>query len=121
VIGFSLLAFANILARYVIIYSLAFSEELEVTGLVWLTMLGAAMGFRCTAHIGFTIVRDLLPPFGRRLATAASVGLTVATAFALAWYGWLQIRAEGSLGAVSESLGLPQWIYTAAIPVGRSW
>jgi TRAP-type C4-dicarboxylate transport system permease small subunit len=118
VIGLSGLAFANIVARYAISYALAFSEELEVAGLVWLTMLGAAIGFRRSAHIGFTIVRDLLPPLGRRGAALLTVAITLATVLVLGWYGVLEIRAERALGAVSEALGLPQWIYTAAIPVG---
>lgn len=118
VIGLALLAFANIIARYLIAYSLAFSEELEVAGLVWLTMFGAASGFRRSVHIGFTILRDRLPRAGRRLAALLSVALTVGTALLLAWYGWLQIRAERSLDTVSEALGIPQWLYTAAIPVG---
>lgn len=113
-----MLAFANVIARYLVNYSLAFSEELEVAGLVWLTMLGAAMGFRRSAHIGFTILRDQLPRPLRRLAAAASVALTVGSMLALVWLGWLQIRAERSLDTVSEALAVPQWLYTAALPVG---
>ena len=41
-----LLAFVNVLTRYFIRYSFAFTEEIEVAGLVWLTMLGASAGFR---------------------------------------------------------------------------
>jgi C4-dicarboxylate transporter DctQ subunit len=81
-------------------------------------MLGAAVGFRRSAHIGFTILRDQLPRPLRRLAAAASVALTVGAMLVLVWFGWLQIRAERSLGAVSEALAVPQWLYTAALPVG---
>ncbi len=118
VIGLALLAFANIVTRYVIQYSLAFSEEIEVAGLVWLTMFGAAIGFRHSLHIGFTALRDRLPPAGRRVAVAGSATITIACALVLVWAGWMEIRAERSLSAVSEALGIPQWIYTAAIPVG---
>jgi TRAP-type C4-dicarboxylate transport system permease small subunit len=118
VLALAALAFANIIARYVVSYSLAFTEELEVAGLVWLTMLGAAIGFRRGAHIGFTIVRDRLPRPARRAAVHASALLTVGCMLVLVWYGWLQIRAERSLDTVSEALGVPQWLYTAAIPVG---
>ncbi len=118
VLVLALLAFANVVARYAVSYSLAFSEELEVAGLVWLTMLGAAIGFRRSAHIGFTILRDRLPPAGRRLAVLATVVLTVGTALVLAWGGWRQIVTERSLGTVSEALGVPEWLYTLAVPVG---
>jgi C4-dicarboxylate transporter, DctQ subunit len=118
VLALAALAFANIVARYVASYSLAFTEELEVVGLVWLTMLGAAIGFRRGAHIGFTFVRDRLPRPARRAAAVANTLLSVASMLVLVGYGWLQIRAERSLDAVSEALGVPAWLYTAAIPVG---
>ena len=118
VIALALLAFANVVARYVVNYSLAFSEELEVAGLVWLTMFGAAIGFRRSAHIGFTILRDRLPRPLRRAAAGASVALTVGAMAALVWFGWRQIVAERSLATVSEALAVPQWLYTAALPVG---
>jgi C4-dicarboxylate transporter, DctQ subunit len=118
VILLSLLAFANVVTRYVVSYSLAFSEELEVAGLVWLTMLGGAVAVRRSAHIGFTFVRDRFGRPTRRAMAAAAAGLTVGSALVLVWYGWQQIRAERALSTVSEALGWPQWIYTAAIPVG---
>lgn len=118
VIALALLAFANVLARYVVNYALAFSEELEVAGLVWLTTLGAAAGFRRGVHLGFTFLRDRLPRAGRRAAAVLGLVATVGSALVLLWGGWAQIRAERSLSAVSEALGMPQWIYTAAVPVG---
>lgn len=118
VIGVALLAFANVVARYLVNYSLAFSEELEVAGLVWLTMFGAAIGFRRSAHIGFTILRDRLPRPLRRVAAGASVALTVGAMAVLVWFGWRQIVAERALSTVSEALAVAQWIYTAALPLG---
>lgn len=42
----SVFAFVNVVTRYFIQYSFASTEEIEVACLVWLTMLGAAAGFR---------------------------------------------------------------------------
>jgi TRAP-type C4-dicarboxylate transport system permease small subunit len=81
-------------------------------------MLGAAVGFRRSAHIGFTILRDQLPRSVRRLVAAASVALTAGAMAVLVWFGWLQIRSERALDTVSEALAIPQWIYTLAVPVG---
>jgi hypothetical protein len=47
----AVLAFANILVRYLSNFSFAFTEELEVSGLVYLTFFGAAAAFRG----GFTL------------------------------------------------------------------
>jgi TRAP-type C4-dicarboxylate transport system permease small subunit len=36
---------------------------------------------------------------------------------ALAWFGVGQIRTERLLGTTSEALAVPQWWYTAGIPI----
>jgi len=114
----AVLAFLNILARYLTRYSFAFTEEIEVAALVWITMLGAAIAFREALHLGFGILRDRLPrPIRRGLATLTGV-TAVATMAVLAWAGWRQIQSQIALGTTSEALGIPEWIYTAALPVG---
>lgn len=118
VIGLTGLAFVNVLARYLVNYALAFSEELEVAGLVWLTMLGAAAGFRRGAHLGFSFLRDRLPGPARKGVAALGVGVTVGVGGVLLWGGLAQIQAERALSTVSEALAIPQWLYTAAVPVG---
>ncbi len=55
VIALCLLAFANIVTRYAMSYSFACSEELEVAGLVWLTMLGAATSDSSGWHVGLAV------------------------------------------------------------------
>jgi len=114
----AILAFANIVARYLTRFSFAFTEEIEVAALVWITMLGAAVGFREAVHLGFTVVRDRFPRRVRRWLTALSGAVAVLTMAALIWAGWRQIQAQVALGTTSEALGLPEWIYTAALPVG---
>lgn len=112
------LAMANVVTRYFIRYSLAFTEELEVAGLVWVTMLGAAIGFREAAHLGFDVLRARLPRWPRRLLTITGTALTVSACLVLIWGGWRQILAERALSTTSEALGLPQWLYTAGVPAG---
>lgn len=114
------LAFANIVTRYLTRYSFAFTEEIEVAALVWLTMLGAAVGFREAAHLGFTILRDQFPPAVRRALSGLSLAVSIATMAALIWAGLRQIQQQIALGTTSEALGIPEWTYTAALPVGAA-
>ena len=114
----AVLAFLNILARYLTRYSFAFTEEIEVAALVWITMLGAAIAFREALHLGFGILRDRFPrPIRRGLAALTGV-TAVATMAMLTWAGWWQIQSQIALNTTSEALGIPEWIYTAALPVG---
>lgn len=114
----ALLAFLNIFTRYFIRYSFAFTEEIEVAALVWITMLGAAVGFRETAHLGFTILRDRFPPPVRHAFVWLGAVITVATMAVILWAGWRQIQSQIALDTTSEALGIPEWIYSAALPVG---
>lgn len=114
----SVLAFLNILARYLTNFSLAFTEEIEVSLLVWLTMLGAAAGFRHGVHIGLTFLVERLPRWAPRGLAVATAALGVGLYLALIWFSVWQIRDEALMGTTSEALGIPQWIYTLGLPVG---
>lgn len=116
----AVLAMTNVVTRYFVRYSFAFTEELEVAGLVWVTMLGAAIGFREAAHLGFDFLRTRCAPAVQRALVVLSGALTVGTCLVLIWGGWRQIVAERALHTTSEALGLPQWTYTAGIPVGAA-
>lgn len=110
-------AFVNVVTRYVIRYSLAFTEEIVVSLFVWLTLLGTAIAFRQGSHRAFTYLIERAPPALRRVALGLSTALSVGLFLALAWFGLGQIRSERMLGTTSEALAIPQWWYTAGIPV----
>lgn len=112
------LAFANVLTRYVFQYPLAFTEELEVNALVWLTLFGTASAFRRRRHLQMVFFQEKFSPLIRRYLNLV-IGIAAAILFALLGYlGYLQLADERLLEITSESLNLPQWIYTACIPIG---
>jgi TRAP-type C4-dicarboxylate transport system permease small subunit len=47
---------ANVFFRYVINFSIIWSEEFSVYSLIWASFLGAAVAFREKAHVAFTVV-----------------------------------------------------------------
>ena len=57
----AIVAFVNIISRYLLKYSLAFTEEILISFFVWLTLLGSAIAFRRGAHLGFSFITDRLP------------------------------------------------------------
>lgn len=114
----SILAFINVITRYFVHYSFASTEEVEVACLVWLTMLGAAAGFRRGIHLGFDLLAFRFPKLGKNVLYPFASLLTILTVCILIWFSLLQIRDELALKIASEALGIPQWWYTLAIPVG---
>ncbi|HET7874486.1 MAG TPA: TRAP transporter small permease, partial [Methylomirabilota bacterium] len=109
-------ALLNVITRYVVRYSLAFTEEVVVSLFVWLTLFGTAVAFREGAHLGFTYLVERLPRPLQRGAVWLAAALAVVLFAALIWFGVGQIRSERMLGTTSEALAIPQWWYTAGIP-----
>lgn len=114
----AIFAFLNVVTRYFIQYSFAFTEEVEVACLVWLTMLGAAAGFRRGIHLGFDLLKMRFPNFGRKVLVPLSSILTFLTIGILVWFSFYQLRDEIDFKTTTEALNIPQWWYTLAIPVG---
>lgn len=110
-------AFVNIVTRYVVRYSLAFTEEIVVSLFVWLTLLGASIAFREGLHLGFTYLVERCPRPVQRASVWLAAALGLALFVAVIGFGIGQIQNERMLGTTSEALALPQWLYTAGIPV----
>lgn len=118
--GMACLAFANVVTRYIFEYPLAFTEELEINALVWLTLFGTSCAFRRRRHLRMLFFQEKLSFAVRRWLNFV-IGLTGAGLFAfLGYLGYKQLLDERLLEITSESLGLPQWWYTACIPIGCS-
>jgi TRAP-type C4-dicarboxylate transport system permease small subunit len=113
----TLIAFVNVITRYLIRFSLAFTEELVVSLFVWLTLVGTSIAFREGSHLGFTFIIDRCPKAVQRVSIWLGAALSVALFGLLVYYGIGQIQSERLLGTTSEALAIPQWWYTLGIPV----
>jgi len=113
----AIITFLNIIARYLLKYSFAFTEELVVSFFVWLTLLGASIAFREQSHLGFTFLIDRLPPKFQKILLWLSAGLGAALFIILIYFATGQIGEEISLGITSSGIGVPQWWYTIGVPI----
>ncbi len=68
-VGISLLTFAQVIFRYFLNYSLYWSEELARYVLIWITFIGASIGFKHKAHMGIDFIFRRLNPPKQRVAT----------------------------------------------------
>ncbi len=112
------LAFANVVTRYIFHLPLAFTEELEVNALVWLTLLGTAAAFRRRRHLRMLFLQDRFSRPVRRLLNRCVSLLGIGLFSILGYLGYQQILEERILEITSESLNFPQWMYTICIPAG---
>jgi TRAP-type C4-dicarboxylate transport system permease small subunit len=113
----AVVAFANVVTRYLFRYSLAFTEELEVSLFVWLTLLGTAVAFRDGSHLGFRFFVERLPKRAQHFLVWVSAVLSSVLFVLLGIFAIHQIQDEISLGITSSGIGIPQWWYTAGVPV----
>lgn len=114
----AILAFANVVTRYVFEFPLAFTEELEVNALVWLTLFGTASAFRRRRHLRMLFLQDKFSEKIRNILNIIIALLGAGLFATLGYLGYKQMLDERFLEITSESLGLPQWLYTVCIPVG---
>lgn len=121
VIGFAFMAimnFINVASRYCFHYSFSSTEELTITAFVWITMLGAAAGYKRFAHLGMSYVVEKFPPKGQAFFALFSMACSLVMILILIRYGFQMVAGQIQLQAKTPALGLPQAIQGLAIPVG---
>ena len=112
-----IIMFVNVISRYLLKYSLAFTEELVVSFFVWLTLLGAGVAFREGSHLGFSFVTDRLPAEARRILVWVGAFLGAFLFAVLITFSIFQIKDEIGLKITSSGIGIPQWWYSVGMPL----
>ena len=108
--------FAQVFFRYVVFYSIPWSEELARYALVWLSTIGASYGIKRNIHVAVDAVVEALPPELRSLVTKINYLLIAVFGLVLVVYG-LRI-SQVNMGQLSPSLHVPIGLIYAAMPVG---
>lgn len=112
-----LVTFVNVVSRYTFQASLAFSEEITINLLVVMTMMGAVVGIRLGAHLGFTyLVENAKGRTRRGLIIIGTVLMVIFLAVLLIWGGEMVFN-QALRGRATPSLGIPQWLFTLSIPL----
>lgn len=111
-----LIAFVNILGRYLFHYSLAFTEEVTIYLFVWMTIVGSGIAFERGGHLGMVSLHRRLPPRIRRGVTVGGAALSAVLFLTVDILLVQTIYQEMTLfRATSQSLGVPVWIYYAGV------
>ncbi|MCM3601227.1 TRAP transporter small permease [Robertmurraya korlensis] len=113
-----IIAFANVISRYFLNYSLAFTEEVTINLFVLLTFLGTSVGVRNHAHLGFTLIYDKANDMGKKFLCVFSSLITCALFILLTYYGVKMVQFQLMLNQTTPAMGWPQWVFTLAFPIG---
>src|SRR5688572_12808861 len=114
----AVLVFANVVARYLLNFSIIWVEELTRYMMVWVGFLGSGLVLRLGAHVAVDALQDVLPaPAARALRAAIVLALAVTFAAML----WLGIRYAAF--AWDQRTAVLDWSTGAvylAIPIGAA-
>lgn len=110
--------FGNVLSRYFIHASWAFSEELMVILFVYNSFLGASVAFKRGAHLGFTVLTDIFPPDIKKRVIWFTGSVTTGLLLLLTWYGIEMVKSQVMFDQRTPALGLPEWVAGVSIPFG---
>lgn len=110
--------FANVIARYLFNFDLAWVNETGETIFVWLTFLGGARAVRSHAHLLVIEFVERLPAAPSRALFTALSFLTIGILIGLVWFGaGLAItNMEQSMSVTGWPVGIIYW----ALPVGSA-
>jgi len=116
----TILAFVNVIARYVFSASLSFTDEITTNLFVLLTLIGASIATERNAHLGLGIVTDnVSPKLRKNLAVLANL-LGAGFTSVLTYYGVVMAYNEYKLQQVTSGMQLPEWIFGSFVPIGAA-
>ncbi|MGE5526444.1 MAG: TRAP transporter small permease [Rhodospirillaceae bacterium] len=112
-----IITMANVVVRYFTNVSFAFTEEISVSLMVVMTLVGASTAFYRGKHIAILFVAERAGPRLTRCLALIALVASAAMFALLVWYGarmaWDDYRYE----VTSPALGLPQWVYSVWLPL----
>ncbi len=107
-----LVAFVNVLSRYLLKMSLAFIEEIEVNFFVWMSVLGIAIAFKKNSHLSMEFLKNMLPTNVQKYLWVLGMVLSLAVFIVLIYLSSILIYNEITLYRTSSmALDIPMWIY----------
>ena len=113
-----ILTFINVIARYVLLASMPFVEELTCVGLMILSILGAATASKRGAHLGLSVVTDLLPQTAQSVIALICDILNAAFCVVIVYLGYLMVQNQINSNVLSMGMSWPVWLYGIWLPIG---
>jgi C4-dicarboxylate transporter, DctQ subunit len=113
-----LIAFSNVVSRYILGTSLAFTEEVTINLFVLMTFVGTSVGVRTRAHLGFTLIFDKAKLPIKKILSILVGAIVVICFILIAYYGFKMVQFQLLINQTTPALGWQQWIFTLSFPVG---
>ncbi|WP_128255720.1 TRAP transporter small permease [Falsirhodobacter deserti] len=113
----ALMVFVNVVMRYTMNSGIAVSDELARFAFVWLTFIGAVVGYHHRLHIGMETVVSQFKRRGRLVLMGLSDLLILGCAIVLTVGTWKQLPINASMSAPVTGLSMA-WVYGIGLFTG---
>ncbi len=114
----TIITFINVIARYVLSASLSFTDEITTYLFVLLSLLGSAIAAKRGAHLGLTVILDVVNPFVQKVLKIIGYVFAVIFSGTVCYYGIFMVQRQFERGQVTAGMQWPEWIFGAFVPVG---
>jgi len=116
----TLVAFINVVLRYVFNMSLSWAGELTSYLFIWSALFGAAYGFKIGMHLGVTVLIHKLKPKVAKYLLSFSLVVIIIYLVALIIWGFQFCYWNYEIEQVSIDLSLPFWLIYMCVPISMS-
>ena len=120
VVGLSLgvlIAFVNVILRYVFDMSLTWAGELTNYCFIWSALFGAAYGFKHGAHISITLLIAQFPQTATKYFLIFANLISILYLGLLSYFGYELVLMLIDFDEMSVDLGIPTWIPHLVLPI----
>ena len=114
----TLVAFAQVVARYAFNYSFVWALELNGVLFAWLIFVGMSYGVRVGAHIGIDIAIKQLRPAAARAVGMVGAALCLVYALIVTVGGWRYVAKMHEVGIEMQDMPVQQWVPRIVVPLG---
>lgn len=110
----------QVLSRYILHFSLSYTEEIVRYLFVWTTFLGIAGAVRGNRHLSISSAPEQVGGILRK-AVRILIGVgALGFAGVLLYYGTRIVLLQMTTGQKTAALGFPMWIVGIAVPLGAA-
>ena len=114
----ALIAFINVMSRYLFHFSFAATEELTINLFVWMTVVGSGLAFERGGQLGMVTAFNYFPRAMKKSVIIFSAAMSSALFLLVVIYMLQAIKDELTIfHATSGALDIPVWIYYLGVPV----
>jgi len=114
----TVIVIVQVFCRYVLGFSIFWSEELARYLLVWITFLGGSVAFKRAELASINLIVDRLPARLSSVVSIISQVIVLIFLLVATQYGFKQAFAPSVLTQVSPAMRLPMKYAYLAVPVG---